>query len=92
MNKFLQRIARETDRNLSKKLSAFSSYRILRATFLRLMTSKDFNASENALKNLETATQILDSLGILFWIDSGTCLGAIRELIKDDYDIDLGVF
>lgn len=43
----------------------------------------------NALKKIKT---ILDEENIIFWLEFGTLLGAIREkdFIKHDFDIDLG--
>ena len=43
-------------------------------------------------QNLHVAKNILDELGVIFWLDSGTLLGAVREgrAIKgDEDDIDL---
>ena len=42
---------------------------------------------------LQAAGEILDGMGIPWWLEAGTCLGAIREgdFIGDDYDIDLGI-
>ena len=48
----------------------------------------------NAKKNLVDAIQIMTSLGVHWWLEAGTCLGAIREgnFIGYDRDIDIGVF
>lgn len=47
-----------------------------------------------ALKNLKDTIEILENLGIYYWLEAGTCLGAIREkdFIAHDTDIDIGVF
>lgn len=46
-----------------------------------------------ALTNLLTFKKIFDDLGIVFWLDNGTALGAYREdgFIEGDIDIDLGM-
>lgn len=47
-----------------------------------------------ALENLVEAKRILNGLGIKFWLEAGTCLGAIRDkdFIVYDKDMDLGVY
>jgi len=48
---------------------------------------------KNKLDNLTDAKSVLDKLKITFWLEAGTCLGAVREgnFIEYDTDIDLGV-
>ena len=48
--------------------------------------------AELAKPMLKEAKEILDPLGILFWLRQGTCLGAVRDqaFIPWDDDIDLG--
>lgn len=43
---------------------------------------------------LKEAKNALDSIGVLFWLDFGTLLGAQRdgEFLPNDLDIDLGLF
>ena len=43
---------------------------------------------------LKKAAQILDAHDIHYWLEAGTCLGAIRNkgFIDHDEDIDLGIF
>jgi len=47
---------------------------------------------ELAVKNLREVKGIFDKVGIKYWLDWGTLLGAVREgkIIEWDYDIDLG--
>ena len=49
---------------------------------------------EAAVKTLLLAKQVLDDLGVPFWLSHGTLLGAIRDndFIAHDSDIDLGVW
>ena len=46
-----------------------------------------------AKENIKVITEILNSLGIKWWLDAGTCLGAIRDkdFISYDTDTDIGV-
>ena len=46
-----------------------------------------------ALDNLRDTVEILNDLGLYWWLEAGTCLGAIREkdFIEHDTDIDIGV-
>lgn len=48
---------------------------------------------ELAVKNLREVKKILDELGIKYWLEAGTLLGAVRDgkIIKWDHDIDLGM-
>jgi phosphorylcholine metabolism protein LicD len=48
---------------------------------------------EIAINNLKVFRDILNSLGVAWWLDGGTCLGAIREkdFIDIDDDTDIGV-
>lgn len=52
----------------------------------------DNEAKSILLKMLDDADKVLTSLGIEYWLDCGTLLGAIRDnqLISWDKDIDLG--
>jgi len=81
------------DTFLLGKLDKVDPYLNFRSLILRLLYSKEFALGDEALLTLKTAKDVLDSLGIVFWIDSGTCLGAIREknFIRHDNDIDLGI-
>jgi len=47
-----------------------------------------------AEKNLLSVKKILDDLAIPFWLQFGTCLGAVRDgaLIPHDRDVDLGLY
>jgi len=46
---------------------------------------------ENASKALKEATDLLDELGVRYFLAFGTCLGLVRDkgLIKWDWDVDL---
>ena len=47
-----------------------------------------------AFNHLLTVKELFDGLGIQFWLDGGTCLGAYREngFMSSDFDIDVGIF
>ena len=46
------------------------------------------------IENLCIIKDIFDAYGVIFWLDWGTLLGAIREgkIIEWDTDLDIGVF
>lgn len=48
---------------------------------------------EKAESNLKEIAKILDELNCNWWVEAGTCLGAIREnkFIDHDTDIDIGL-
>jgi phosphorylcholine metabolism protein LicD len=54
-----------------------------------VFTPMDMTAAEAMLKE---AKQILDQLGLVFFLRHGTCLGAVRDaaLIEWDDDLDIG--
>ena len=49
---------------------------------------------EIAVENLREIKDILDKIGVEFWLDLGTLLGAVRDgkIIEWDNDIDLGTW
>lgn len=49
---------------------------------------------ETAREALRTATEVLGSLGVCYWLDCGTLLGLVREggLLPHDQDVDLSTF
>jgi phosphorylcholine metabolism protein LicD len=49
---------------------------------------------ETAVKNLREVKDVFDKNNIIFWLDQGTLLGAVRDgkLIEWDTDIDLGTW
>lgn len=51
------------------------------------------NVHENGLECLEKAKAVCDRLGMFFWLDYGTLLGAVREkdFIAHDSDLDAGI-
>ena len=54
----------------------------------------DIDQSRKAKREaLREAGAILDGMAIPWWLEAGTCLGAIREgdFIGNDHDIDLGI-
>lgn len=72
---------------LGRKL--LSQYLYIRYFYFR---NKKFKKHSNDV--LLRAKMALDSCGIEYWLDSGTLLGVIRDnnLLKNDLDIDLGVW
>lgn len=46
-----------------------------------------------ALNTLLDIKKVLDKLGVVFWLDGGTLLGAYREnsFMESDFDIDVGI-
>jgi len=48
---------------------------------------------ELGVKNLREIKEVFDELGIRYWLDYGTLLGAVREgkIIEWDYNMDLGM-
>lgn len=46
------------------------------------------------IKTLKEIKSILDKLGVEFFLEYGTCLGAYRDndFLPDDRDIDIGIF
>ncbi len=46
------------------------------------------------IRNLAEVKEILDKVGITYWLDSGTLLGAVRDgkIIEWDVDVDLGTW
>lgn len=55
-------------------------------------TNKNFN--ESGKEVLIKASKVLNSIGVMHWLEFGTLLGITRDgqLIKHDLDLDLGVF
>ncbi|CAH1775719.1 unnamed protein product [Owenia fusiformis] len=53
-----------------------------------------FKFKSNARKLLAVAKEILDQLGIRFWLSSGTCLGWYRQcdIIPYSKDVDIGIW
>jgi hypothetical protein len=49
---------------------------------------------EVAVENLKEIKDILDKVGVTFWLDSGVLLGAVRDgkIIEWDRDVDLGTW
>ena len=49
---------------------------------------------EIASESLKDVKHIFDGHGVIFWLDSGTLLGAVRDgkMIEGDTDIDLGTW
>jgi len=47
-----------------------------------------------AVKNLREVKDVFDKVGVTFWLDTGTLLGAVRDgkIIEWDTDIDLGTW
>ena len=53
------------------------------------------NLKEQATKNLLDFKKVLDDLGVVFWLEAGTLLGAYRDedfCENDENDIDLGSY
>jgi len=49
--------------------------------------------SKKAQKNLQVIAKILDELDCHWWLEAGTCLGAVREngIMDHDLDTDIGL-
>ena len=49
---------------------------------------------ENARQNIIEISGVLDKLKMKWWLDAGTCLGAVRDhdFISHDNDTDIGIF
>ena len=47
-----------------------------------------------AFNNLLSVKNVFDALGMYFWLDGGTCLGAYKEngFLESDFDVDVGIF
>lgn len=67
---------------------------ILRRIYLSLTVKSRQIDPILALAILDDVKKVLDDLNIVWWLESGTCLGAVREkgFIEHDKDIDLGIF
>ena len=57
---------------------------------LHLMGLQGYNTKD---ENLELAIRILEKHGCTWWLEAGTCLGAVREhdFLHHDADIDIGI-
>jgi len=60
--------------------------------FYKTLTLKQMN-QKDALKNLIDFTEVLEDYKTPYWLEAGTCLGAVREgnFIGHDLDIDIGI-
>ena len=49
---------------------------------------------ETAVENLREIKDVFDKIGVEFWLDHGTLLGAVRDgkIIEWDSDVDLGIW
>jgi hypothetical protein len=47
-----------------------------------------------AVKNLREVKEVFDKVGVTFWLDTGTLLGAVRDgqIIEWDTDVDMGTW
>jgi len=55
---------------------------------------KDYRTNYLKMSDLMSVKRVLDKLNVPFFIEQGTCLGAVRDgdFIEGDRDIDLGIF
>lgn len=62
--------------------------------YCRFFYFRNKKYKKNGTEVLLQAKKALDAAGIFFWLDFGTLLGVYRDgkLIKNDLDIDIGVF
>lgn len=88
----------------SQFLSEVSHSRFLECRYKEARSFFKLNPDDTSLEGIEfrkkakallhLATSTLDSLGLSFWISSGTCLGWYRQcnIIPYSKDVDLGIF
>ncbi|XP_022087266.1 fukutin-like [Acanthaster planci] len=72
----------------------YGQVRVFRAAYGR-DESPEAQAFRQAARDLlEKGKQVLDELGIRFWLSSGTCLGWFREcdIIAHSQDVDFGIW
>lgn len=76
---------------LKKVLKPF--YLILGLRYIRIYKKKR-DYKNNSAEVLLRAKEALDGVGVFFWLDFGTLLGAVREggFISHDTDLDISVF
>lgn len=76
---------------LLKKV-ALTIYNPTLGAYLKQKENKNF--LENGQKTLEQANLVFKEIGVDYWLEFGTLLGAIRNksFIKHDFDLDLGMF
>lgn len=80
------------DNNPRIKQATIFVYSRTLGAYLKQKENKNF--LKNGKTTLEQANMVFEELGVEYWLEFGTLLGAVRnkDFIKHDTDLDLGMF